>query len=101
MWTDINYMDHRRIFTLDPGNYPIERMQDLIEYLHNRDQHYILMVDPAVADYDYDAYNRGREMDVFVKRKDGQEPFRGVVWPVRFPFPSPLLLTEASDVSGC
>ncbi|KAI6784884.1 uncharacterized protein J7T54_007978 [Emericellopsis cladophorae] len=87
MWTDINYMDHRRVFSLDPGNYPIERMQDLIEYLHERDQHYTLMVDPAVAEHDYPAYNRGKGMDVFVKRRDGQEPFRGVVWPGVAVFP--------------
>jgi len=87
MWTDINYMDHRRVFSLDPGNYPIERMQDLVEYLHERDQHYILMVDPAVAEHDYPAYNRGKDMDVFVNKRDGQEPFRGVVWPGVAVFP--------------
>lgn len=83
MWTDIDYMDHRRIFTLDPGNFPIGKMQDLVEYLHSRQQHYMVMIDPAVADYDYHAYNRGLEMDIFMK-KNKTAYFRGVVWPVSF-----------------
>lgn len=74
-------MDHRRIFTFDEGRFPIEKMQDLIEYLHSRNQHYILMVDPAVADYDYHAYNRGAELGAFL-RKDDSTFFQGVVWPV-------------------
>lgn len=80
-------MDHRRIFSLDEGNFPITKMQDLIKYLHDRDQHYIVMIDPAVAEYDYRPYNRGVEMDVFVKDKKGKKPYRGVVWPGVTSFP--------------
>lgn len=80
-------MDHRRIFTLDEGNYPLDKMQDLMKYIHGRDQHYIVMIDPAVADYDYPAYNRGMELDVFMKDKKGKKPYRGVVWPGVTVFP--------------
>ena len=82
MWTDIDYMDRRRIFTLDPQRFPIERMQTLVKYLHDRQQHYIVMVDPAVAEYDYAAYDKGQEMNVFMKQ-NASSNFRGVVWPVR------------------
>ena len=58
-----------------------------MKYIHDRDQHYIVMVDPAVADYDYRAYNRGMEMDVFMKDKKGKKPYRGVVWPGVAVFP--------------
>lgn len=85
MWTDIDYMDHRRVFSLDEGNYPIEKMHRLIDYLHSRQQHYIVMVDPAVADHDYPAYNRGMDLDIFVKSPD-KSPFRALVWPVRLRF---------------
>jgi alpha-glucosidase len=81
MWTDIDYMDHRRVFTLDEVNFPLDRMQDVVQFLHDRQQHYILMVDPAVGKYDYHAYQRGLEMDVFMKREDSTV-FVGVVWPV-------------------
>lgn len=81
MWTDIDYMDHRLVFTLDEGNFPVERMQQVIKYIHDRQQRYIMMVDPAVGRTDYHAYQRGVDMDVFMKREDGSE-FLGVVWPV-------------------
>ncbi|KAK4990061.1 hypothetical protein LTR28_001520, partial [Elasticomyces elasticus] len=43
MWTDIDYMDRRKVFTLDPVRYPLHLMQELITYLHNHQQHYIVM----------------------------------------------------------
>lgn len=86
IWTDIDYMDHRRIFTLDGDRFPVEKMQDLTAWLRRRNQHYILMIDPAVAHYDYHAFNRGMEMGVFMSHKDGS-PFRGVVWPGVTVFP--------------
>lgn len=84
MWTDIDYMDGRRVFSLDPVRFPVERMQDVVKYIHDRDQHYILMVDPAVGRSDYHAYQRGLEMDVFLKKEDSTL-FLGVVWPVSYP----------------
>ncbi|CAI4212774.1 unnamed protein product [Parascedosporium putredinis] len=48
MWTDIDYMDRRRIFTIDPERFPAHLYKDLVDTLHARDQRYIVMVDPAV-----------------------------------------------------
>lgn len=75
-------MDGRRVFTVDPDRFPLEKMQNLIKYLQGRNQRYIMMVDPAVAEDDYYAYNRGIDMGVFLTKNDST-PFRGVVWPVR------------------
>lgn len=80
LWTDIDYMDERKVFTLDPERFPLEKMQEMVSYLHNHDQHYIVMVDPAVAHQDYAAYNNGDKMGVFLKRADGSN-YEGVVWP--------------------
>lgn len=49
MWNDIDYMDRRRVFTNDPARFPLEKVRELVDYLHDHDQHYIVMVDPAVS----------------------------------------------------
>lgn len=49
MWNDIDYMDRRRVFTNDPQRYPLSKMREFVDYLHDHNQHYIVMVDPAVS----------------------------------------------------
>ncbi|EGC44131.1 alpha-glucosidase [Histoplasma capsulatum var. duboisii H88] len=86
MWTDIDYMDRRKVFTLDPKRFPIKKVRELVDYLHERDQHYIVMVDPAVAYSDNGAFNRGAEQGIFLKKADGSI-YKGVVWPGVTAFP--------------
>ena len=86
MWTDIDYMDGRKIFTLDPQRFPLEKVQELVTYLHDHDQHYIMMVDPAVAYQDYPGFNNGNEQGVFLHRSNGSV-YEGVVWPGVTAFP--------------
>lgn len=43
MWTDIDYMDLRKVFSLDPERFPLAIMQELVDHLHGNDQHYIVM----------------------------------------------------------
>ncbi|KAG6915918.1 hypothetical protein DXG01_009248 [Tephrocybe rancida] len=83
MWTDIDYMDGRRIFTVDPAYYPLNRVRDIVDFLHSHDQKYILMTDPAVAytpGEDYGPFNRGTELDVWLKASNGSNSL-GLVWP--------------------
>ncbi|KAF9443144.1 glycoside hydrolase family 31 protein [Macrolepiota fuliginosa MF-IS2] len=84
MWTDIDYMDRRRIFTVDPHYFPMNRMRDIVAYLHSHDQRFILMTDPAVAylpdDPDYGSYHRGKDLDIYLKAENGSD-FLGLVWP--------------------
>lgn len=80
MWTDIDYMYRRRTFTNDPERFPIRKMRALVDYLHEHDQHYILMTDPAMSKSDNPAYNRGTERGIFLKNADGSQ-YEGVVWP--------------------
>ncbi|GAO15602.1 uncharacterized protein UV8b_04775 [Ustilaginoidea virens] len=86
MWTDIDYMDRRRVFSLDPERYPLHKMRQLVSHLHEHDQHYILMVDPAVAYQDYAPLHVGIQDDIFLKRNNGSV-WIGVVWPGVTVFP--------------
>ncbi len=112
-WVDIDYMDRRRVrntgpqswqgvelrmheslltllqvFTNDPDRFPLPRFRQLVDHLHQNNQHLTVMVDPAVA-YTTDsnpAYGRGVEKDIFLKRSNGSE-WLGVVWPGVSVFP--------------
>ncbi|OAA74959.1 alpha-glucosidase [Akanthomyces lecanii RCEF 1005] len=86
MWNDIDYMDGRAIFSLDPVNYPLDKVRALVDKLHANNQHYMMMVDPAVARRDYKPYNDGVKMDTLMKESNGSV-WTGVVWagPSGFP----------------
>ncbi|KAH5411779.1 alpha/beta-glucosidase agdC [Parastagonospora nodorum] len=86
MWTDIDYMELRRLFTLDPERYPIELVRGLVEYLHQHQQHYIVMVNSAVWRGDNDVYKDGAELEVWQKRANGSF-YEGSVWPGPTVFP--------------
>ena len=86
MWTDIDYMDGRKVFTLDPDRFPLEKVRELVDFLHDHNQHYIVMVDPAVAYQDYPAFNSGSDQGIFMKNGDGSI-YQGVVWPGVTAFP--------------
>ncbi|KAL3422797.1 glycosyl hydrolase family 31 protein [Phlyctema vagabunda] len=86
MWTDIDYMNLRQVFTLDPDRYPIDMMQAINHYLHDHDQKQILMVDPGLAYIDNPPYQRGAADDIFLKRDNGSY-WLGVVWPGVTVFP--------------
>ncbi|KAJ9141692.1 Family 31 glycosyl hydrolase [Pleurostoma richardsiae] len=86
MWTDIDYMDRRRVFSLDPDRFPLNMMQELVDHLHANDQKYIVMVDPAVAYQQYPPFERGVEDNIFLLRSNGSI-WEGVVWPGITAFP--------------
>ncbi|KAI0968937.1 glycosyl hydrolases family 31-domain-containing protein [Xylaria arbuscula] len=87
LWADIDYMDSRQDFTVDPDNYPLDKVRELVDELHQRGQKYVMMLDPGIHKVDnYSTYSRGVEADVFIKADDGSlyrgEQWAGqVVWP--------------------
>nr|POE90179.1 putative alpha/beta-glucosidase agdc [Quercus suber] len=76
----------RQVFSLDPDRFPLHLMRELVSTLHARNQHYIVMVDPAVAYQNYDAFNNGVKADAFLKYSNGSV-YKGVVWPGVTAFP--------------
>ncbi|KAF8995063.1 glycosyl hydrolases family 31-domain-containing protein [Cyathus striatus] len=80
MWTDIDYMDRRSIFTV-LDYFPMNSMREIVSYLHAHDQKYTVVTDPAVAlANNYPAYTRGKEPDIFLKSTNGSDEI-GLVWP--------------------
>jgi alpha-glucosidase len=81
MWTDIDYMNLREDFTTDPDRFPLSKMRELVTTLHQRDQRYILILDPGIHAVDnYSTYQKGVEQDVFLKAADGSN-ILGIQWP--------------------
>jgi alpha-glucosidase len=71
MWTDIDYMHSRKVFTLDPLRFPLDKMRAFVSYLHEHYQHYIVMVGPAVSYSNYSAFRNGVQQDAFLKENNG------------------------------
>lgn len=87
MWTDIDYMDGRATFTLDDQRFPVEKVRQVVDYLHERDQNYIMMVNPSAAYRDESpTIERGLEDGVYLKYENGSV-YLGAVWPGVTVFP--------------
>lgn len=77
----VDYMNIRQVFTNDVARFPLPLVRELVSYLHDHQQHYIVMVDPAVAyvTEDYPPYTNGVNADAFLKNGNGSI-YQGVVW---------------------
>jgi len=85
IWSDIDYMIDKEIFTVDTNRYPPEKMKSMLEK-HNKK--WVPIIDPGVKQQ----YPRGPGLaeglksDIFVKNHKG-ENLLGSVWPGRVYFP--------------
>lgn len=87
MWTDIDYMDGYRDFSLDPNSFSKGKMQAFVKELHASKQYWVPIVDPGIkVDPGYPAYDQGLAAHAFITDATGQ-PFLGQVWPGATHFP--------------
>lgn len=92
IWSDIDYMEKYRDFTLDPVNYPKKEFGRFLETLHAKGQKYVPIIDAAIyapkkeEEADYKPFVRGVEADAFIRNPDGSL-YIGKVWPGNTVFP--------------
>ncbi|XP_065907370.1 uncharacterized protein [Dysidea avara] len=81
IWSDIDYMNEYRDFTLDPNNYPKDKMDEFVRYVHNNSMYYVLIIDPTVkVELGYKPYDDGVDNGVFIKNQFNED-FTGRGWP--------------------
>lgn len=88
-WVDIDHMDKRNDFVLDPNFLDLKK---LVDQMHNENIHFVPILDPAVSGSEvpgsYRPYDLGNELDIFIKSPNTGKTFIGKVWnPVTSVFP--------------
>eukprot|EP01117_Protostelium_nocturnum_P008400 TRINITY_DN29_c2_g1_i2.p1 TRINITY_DN29_c2_g1~~TRINITY_DN29_c2_g1_i2.p1 ORF type:complete len:707 (+),score=283.88 TRINITY_DN29_c2_g1_i2:811-2931(+) len=87
MWTDIDYMQNYKDFTVDPVHFPQPEMRKFIDNLHKNGQQYTLIVDPGIKiEKGYPAHDEGEKYGLWIKRPSGKDAV-GKVWPDLVNFP--------------
>lgn len=81
IWNDLDYMDYRATFSLDPIRFPLNKTQTLVDYLHDHDQHYIVVVEPPIVANrkDYKPFDDSVPYDAFMKYPNGSL-YIGMLW---------------------
>jgi lysosomal alpha-glucosidase len=87
-WGDIDYMDGYKDWTYNNNTY--NGLPAIVQNLHDNNQRYIIMADPAISSGQpigaYPPFDDGVEMDIFVKNDSGAILY-GQVWPGNTAFP--------------
>ena len=81
-------MDEKKLYTNDPVNYPIDKMRNFINALHNKNMKYIIIVDPGVKEErGYPMYDECISKKLYIQNAEKSGPIINTVWPGRCVFP--------------
>ncbi|KAJ8760767.1 hypothetical protein K2173_018827 [Erythroxylum novogranatense] len=98
IWNDDDHMDGKKDFTLNPTNYPRDKLVPFLEKIHSIGMKYVVLIDPGIAvNSSYGVHQRGIANDVFIKYEG--EPYLAQVWPGAVNFPD-FLNPKAVDWWG-
>lgn len=64
-------MNLRQTWTLDPERFPLHKVRELVAYLHDHDQHYVVMVDPPISVDDPVSYDKLIRSESYFRNNDG------------------------------
>jgi alpha-glucosidase len=65
MWSDLDYMDSRKDFTLDVANFKPEEMKKMMDKENPEGVEWVPIIDPGIA-VDSDCARRGLEANIFI-----------------------------------
>ncbi|XP_052028801.1 putative maltase-glucoamylase-like protein FLJ16351 [Apodemus sylvaticus] len=70
-YSDIDYMDGKKDFTIDEQAYP--NLSDFVKDLHNNGQKYVIILNPGIVnnDNDYEPYRNGSKDRVWIMSSSG------------------------------
>lgn len=101
---DLDYLKVNRDFTNNPGHYDLAEGKAFLDRLHAAGQYYLPILDPNIyapnpnnASDAYPPYDRGAEMEVYIRNGNGNESFYiGIEWPGFSVWPD-FLVPQAHD----
>ena len=84
IWSDLDYMKEKAIFTIDSTVYPPASFKSFLE---EQNLHWVPLIDVGVHTSEYNSNEMGKEMDVFIKTKnDYKTEYLAQVWPGKVHF---------------
>ena len=79
MWSDLEYMDRKRIFTMNDRTHPSRGMNQFIE---DENIHFVPLLDVGISTADKEAVDSGKAMNVFFKKPTNPDMlYTAEVWP--------------------
>ncbi|KAG0253460.1 hypothetical protein DFQ27_007378 [Actinomortierella ambigua] len=80
LWLDIEHTNGKRYFTWDDNKFP--NPADMQKSLAFKNRKMVTIIDPHIKmDSDYHVSKEAKELDIFIKNKDGKSDFDGWCWP--------------------